>query len=117
MFLHSRKHDARDDHSFAYILNTLPGYKIHSLPVPVTLAREDGVVICVIRCEGYVTEEKKHSFQSFEWLELSATSPKKEPLKLLSSMDPIAVNCCILSRFQLHRRICQPLHFTTGYMW
>ena len=95
------KGDARDDHSFADILSTFPGYKIHSLPVPVTLAREEGVVICVILCEGYVTEEKKHSFQSFECLELSAVSPKKESLKLLSSIDPIAVKSLLLYSFKI----------------
>ena len=77
------KGDARDNHAFAAILNTLPGYKIHSLPRPSHFGKKGGGGICVILREGYVTEEKKHGFQSFECLELSITSPIKEPLKFV----------------------------------
>ena len=58
------KGDTGDDHAFADIMNTLPSYKIHSLQHPSHFGKKGGGGICVILREGYVTEEKKHSFHS-----------------------------------------------------
>ncbi len=70
------KGDARDDHAFADISNTLPGYKLHSL----ARLNKRGDGICVILRDSFVTEEKAHRFQSFECLELSLTSRMQDPL-------------------------------------
>ena len=78
------KYDARDDPAFADINNTLPDFNV------ISLARvgKKGSGLCVVYRKGFKATHKSHNFQTFECLELSLTSVRQDPLKLVTIYRP-----------------------------